>query len=262
MPTKRQNNFMRIAVCFLCVVIYGRPFSLDAEEPAQQEDQKQKETVPEKQPPRLTRLTIVIQEEALSQEGIHEWAGKAGQLLTEWYPKIAALLESDGFTPPGEVTVVFEKMDGVAYTVRDTIHISMDWIRRQPQDFGMVAHELVHIIQSYPPRSGPGWVTEGIADYIRHAHYEPEVPLPRINPDKASYRDAYKTTAGFFIWIEKKYDPGFVKKLNAAMRERTYKNDLFEKATGKSLDDLWKEYADTFRDASRQRGTVASRDRQ
>ncbi|MDR1923094.1 MAG: basic secretory family protein [Planctomycetaceae bacterium] len=231
-----------VVVCFLIAVICGTPFPLLAEEPAQQ-----KETITEKQPSKLTKLTIIIRGEALYQEGIHEWAGKAGQLITEWYPKTAALLESDGFKPPSEVTIIFEKMDGVAYTVRDTIHISIDWIKRQPQDFGMVVHELVHIIQSYPARSSPGWVTEGIADYIRHAHYEPNVPLPRINPNKASYRDAYKTTAGFFIWIEKKYDPKFVKKLNAVMRERTYKNTFFEDAAGRNLDDLWKEYTDTFR---------------
>ena len=35
-----------------------------------------------------------------------------------------------------------------------------------PEDTGMVIHELTHIIQNYPSPD-PGWVTEGIADYIR-----------------------------------------------------------------------------------------------
>ncbi|MCL2349776.1 MAG: basic secretory family protein [Planctomycetaceae bacterium] len=196
---------------------------------------------------RLEKVTVEIRPDVAEQEGIADWAEKARQLVVEWYPKMDRLLESDGFVPPKEVTLVFEKMDGVAGTAGNVIHISADWIKKQPDDFGMVAHELVHVIQSYPRRTGPGWVTEGIADYIRHAHYEPDAPMPRINPDRASYRDAYKTTAGFFIWIEKNYDKDFVKKLNVSMRDRTYQDDIFEKSTGKKLDDLWKEYADTFR---------------
>jgi hypothetical protein len=214
-------------------------------------EQKEPKEKTEKHPLlQLEKVTVIIEGEVLQQEGIHEWAGKAGKLVTEWYPKMEALLQSDGYIPPKEVTLIFRKMDGVAYTTGNIIYISANWIRRQPNDFGMVAHELVHIIQSYPRRTGPGWITEGIADYIRHAHYEPNVKLPRINPDHASYRDAYKTTAGFFIWIEKNYNKEFVKKLNVAMRECTYKDDIFQDLTGKPLDDLWKEYADTFRSNS------------
>jgi hypothetical protein len=195
----------------------------------------------------LEKLTVVIKGEVIQQEKIHEWAGKASQLVATWYPKIDTLLKSDNFTPPKEITIVFQKMEGVAYTTGNIIYISANWIKQHPDDFGMVVHELVHVIQSYPQGSGHSWVTEGIADYIRHAHYEPDVKLPKINPDRASYRDAYKTTAGFFIWIEKNYDKEFVKKLNIATREKTYKDEIFKEQTTKSLDDLWKEYADTFR---------------
>ncbi|MDR1385366.1 MAG: basic secretory family protein [Planctomycetaceae bacterium] len=221
----------------------------DQQSPEQKPSDQSPEKTEKRLPAQLAKVTVVIEGEVLQQAGIHEWAGKASKLVTEWYPKMDVLLQSDGYVPPKEITIIFRKMDGVAYTAGNAINISADWIHRQPGDFGMVAHELVHVIQSYPRHTGPGWVTEGIADYIRHAHYEPDVKLPRINPDRASYRDAYKTTAGFFIWIETTYgkEKEFVKKLNAAMRERTYKDEIFQELTGKSLDDLWKEYADTFR---------------
>jgi hypothetical protein len=226
------------------------------EQPEQKQEKQNSESPPKNESKRKTekdpsgqleKVTVIIEGEALQQDGIYEWAGNACKLITEWYPKTDLLLQSEGYIPPKNVTLIFRKMDGVAYTTGNTINISADWIHRQPHDFGMVVHELVHIIQSYPRHTGPGWVTEGIADYIRHAHYEPEVKLPRINPDRASYRDAYKTTAGFFIWIEKNYNKEFVKKLNITMRECTYKDDIFRELTGKPLDDLWKEYADTFR---------------
>lgn len=49
-------------------------------------------------------------------------------------------------------------------------------------------------------------------------------------------------TADFFLWLESDQAPGIVRRLNGAMRTRTYDDALFEKAAGKPLDELWKEY--------------------
>jgi len=96
--------------------------------------------------------------------------------------------------------------------------------------------------------SNGSWLTEGIADYIRLAHFEPEAPLPRpINPDKAKYTDSYKTTATFFRWIEKNYDKDLVKKINLALRDGKYKIEMFKDCTGKTIDELWSEFADSLR---------------
>jgi hypothetical protein len=223
------------------------------DEPATSTPQTEEKQSEERKAVQLEKVTIVFEgEEVLRQEGIHEWAGKASKLVTGYYPKFDKLLESDGYIPPKEVTLIFRKMDGVAFSTGTSIVISADWIKHQPGDFGMVAHELVHIIQSYPRRTGPGWVTEGIADYIRNAHYEPEAPMRRVNVDQAKYTDSYQVTAGFFIWIEKTYDKEFAKKLNIAMRERTYSNDLFEQSTGKNIDDLWKDYVEVLRERQNQ----------
>lgn len=59
------------------------------------------------------------------------------------------------------------------------MHIAADWVKSQPNDFGMVVHELTHLVQRYPPGS-PGWLVEGIADYIRAKYFEPLIPLPAI----------------------------------------------------------------------------------
>ena len=259
----------------ICLVLIWSGTRLQADdEPttqAPQTEEKQSEEAPtdETQPEgrkavQLEKVTVVIEgEDVLQQEGIHEWAGKASKLVVEYYPIFDKLLESDGYIPPKEVTITFRKMEGVAYSTGNGIFISADWIRSQPGDFGMVAHELVHIIQSYPRRTGPGWVTEGIADYMRHAHYEPDAPMRRVNPDQAKYTDAYQITAGFFIWIEKTYDKEFAKKLNAAMRERTYSDNLFEQYTGKKLDDLWAEYVVVLRerqDQNRNRSQQSTRE--
>lgn len=170
------------------------------------------------------------------------WAEKAKALVEEWHPIISRLLASDGFDPPTEVQLDFKKgMRGVAATSGDRVSIAASWIERHPEDFGMVIHELVHVIQSYPP-SRAGWLVEGIADYIRFHHYEPQVKLAIADPARASYRDSYRTTAQFLIWLESKYDKGIVPKLNAALRQRKYRDELFREITGKDLDALWAEF--------------------
>lgn len=180
-------------------------------------------------------------------EDLVEWGVKAGELCAEWYGKIHALLPSEGHTPADNVRLVFDpRMQGVAHAVGGTISIAAPFVRTHRDDFGMVAHELTHVVQGYPP-GGPGWLVEGIADWVRLAHFEPQAPRPKIDADKASYKDAYKTTAMFLEWIEKGHGAGLVVKLNAALRKGTYRDTLFQEITGKTLEELWSAFAQSLK---------------
>jgi len=170
-----------------------------------------------------------------------DWGQKAGDVVRKWDPRISELLKSEKFTPPRKVTLVFKEMDGIAGTSGNKIAISAQWVREHPDDFGMVIHEFVHVVQSYPKYEHV-WLVEGIADYVRYIHFEPKTELGPIDAEKASYRDGYGTTARFLAWAEKKYDKQLVKKLNAALRQTRYEDRLFEDYTGHTLDDLWKEF--------------------
>lgn len=170
------------------------------------------------------------------------WAEKAQQLVDQWHPKIATLLASDGFTPPMTVKLFFEKNNkGVAGTLGSSVMISADWVRKHPDDFGMIIHELTHVIQSYP-KYRQIWLVEGIADYVRFFVFEPQTKLAPIDPAKASYRDGYRTTAQFLNWVSKTFDAALITKLNAALRESRYDDQLFVDYTGHSLDALWAEF--------------------
>ncbi|MEO6033936.1 MAG: basic secretory protein-like protein, partial [Verrucomicrobiota bacterium] len=81
----------------------------------------------------------------------------------------------------------------------------------------------------------------------RIVHFEPNARRPRLDPDKIKYTDAYKTTAIFLEWIEKTHDRDAVKKINLALRAGTFKTDLFKEITGKTLDELWTEFANSLR---------------
>jgi hypothetical protein len=152
------------------------------------------------------------------------------------------LLTSDGFTPPDTVKLLFKKdMEGVAFTSGTTITIAADWVKKHPDDFGMVIHELTHVVQSYP-ENGASWLVEGIADHMRFFHFEPKTKLDPPRNAKASYRDGYQTTAQFLAWIERHHDKEIVRKLNAALRRGRYRDELFKRHTKRSLDQLWADF--------------------
>jgi hypothetical protein len=170
-----------------------------------------------------------------------EWGKKASILVEKWHPIITRLLRSEGYTPPAEVRIVFRKnMRGVAYASGRTITVAGKWVKDNPDDFGMIVHELTHVVQGYR-RGDPSWLVEGIADYIRFAHYEPKTRI-EVNPKKASYRDGYRTTAKFLAWVEGEHDKDLVRHLNESLRAGRYSDDLFKQRTGKTLDRLWADF--------------------
>ena len=135
----------------------------------------------------------------------------------------------------------------MADTRKNVIRISAEWVtKKAPNDYGMVVHELTHVVQDYDGK-GEGWLTEGIADYIRDRHFEPGVRHHRIDPDKGSYRQAYGVAATFLMWLEEHKDKDIVRKLNIASHDGKYSPALFKEYCGADLDALWKEFAETYR---------------
>jgi hypothetical protein len=173
-----------------------------------------------------------------------QWADVARRLVEKWHPIISDMLHTEGFVSASEVNLVFKTdMKIPAATSGDTISISVDHIKKHPEDFGMVIHELAHVLQRYRKfDKETWWLVEGIADYVRYYRFEPKTRLPRINAAKASYRDGYKTSAQFLAWIEKKHDKALISHLNQVLRTGEYTPAVFEKYTGKSLDRLWSDF--------------------
>jgi hypothetical protein len=179
------------------------------------------------------------------------WAASADSLAREWYPRLGNLLSSGNEVSLPEVVIrITPKYRGVAAASGNKIEMSAKRVTELPDDSrGVVIHELVHVVQGYPGRA-EGWLTEGIADYIRCAIYEskPLAEFPR--PDKPKgYRDSYKVAAGFLFWLESGPAPGIVRQVNAALRRGQYKEDVFHERTGRALDDLWLEYVAAFKES-------------
>ena len=175
-----------------------------------------------------------------------EWGKISATLMEQWYPIVWNLLGTDQSKPADTIKVTFQlKQDAPAYATGGGIFVSIPWVRSHPDDFGMMIHEMTHLIQAYPnSRSNPGWLVEGVADYIRWWRYEPEAPRTKITANN-KYTDAYRVTAYFLAYLAHQYDHGLVRTLDKAMKTRAYSDELFEKSTGKKLDILWAEFVAT-----------------
>jgi hypothetical protein len=187
-------------------------------------------------------------------EDVRAWVEKTLKpACAEWYPKIVEMLPSDRYTAPTRFKVIFDAGDrGVAYTGGTEVHCAVPWFEQnlEGEATGAVIHELVHVVQQYGRARGrnrnPGWMVEGVADYIRWFLFEPEDQRPRPNPRRAHYTDSYRTTAAFLNYVLHEHDEKLVEKFNAAMRRGEYSEDLWKEYTGKTVDQLWDDYVKTL----------------
>lgn len=194
--------------------------------------------------PAVSTPQVKLDFESEPDDSTKAWAEEAAKHITEWWAHVARMLATENFKSPEQLVVHFKNELRVpAYRTPEGLFISVAWIKRRPDDFGMVIHEMTHAIQDYrrTPRSA-GWLVEAIADYIRYWHYEPEAPHPRFDPAKATWRDAYTAAPHFLAWLVHKYDRRIVRNLDAALRAGTYEDAIFEKLTGKKLEVLWEDF--------------------
>ena len=56
------------------------------------------------------------------------------------------------------------------------------------------------------------------------------------------YDAGYRISANFLDWVSRKYDADLLKKLNAAMRESRYKDELWKEYTGHTVQELGDEW--------------------
>lgn len=189
-----------------------------------------------------------------------DWSEKELKaVVVDWYPRIVALLASDGYVAPTHVSFRFRHdMRGTPASAAGTgVNLNAPWFRTQLQSEarGAVVHELVHVVQNYWKRRGsahaaktPGWVVEGIADYVRWFLYEPQsqgAEITQGNFAAAKYDSSYRVTGNFFNWLTQTYDKEIVQKVNAAAREGRYAESIWKDLTGKTMQELgdeWKKF--------------------
>jgi hypothetical protein len=161
----------------------------------------------------------------------------------EVYPKLAKAYNSK--TLKKVSFLVDTAYDGVAATSNGKVVYSSMWMDKHPEDIDVVTHEVMHIVQDYGNSVGPGWLTEGIADYARFKfgvdNAGAKWALPELKPEH-HYQNSYRITARFFNWIETKVKAGTVTAVDASLRDHSYTPAIWTTLTGKDLDTLWADY--------------------
>ncbi|KAJ3208269.1 hypothetical protein HDU67_006924 [Dinochytrium kinnereticum] len=161
---------------------------------------------------------------------------------------------------PGYVkslTLIVRCMDGVAYCTGDSdkeIHLSTTYLRQvgtkgpeslRQEILGVLIHEVTHAWQWFQAEASGGLI-EGVADWVRLVN---QLEPPHWKRKKGGkWDDGYNTTAYFLDWIEKgKGRSGFVNRLNSSMdSEEEWDEEIFLKLTGRSVDQLWREYQNSL----------------
>ena len=177
------------------------------------------------------------------------WVMKAARICERQYDMICEQLKSDGFKPRTEFTMdLTNNYRGVAATGGGQVTGSVKYFHDHPKDFGAMVHETVHVVQAYRrgANRNPGWLVEGIPDYIRFFIYEPGKIGP-VNPNRWRYDGAYRQSAHFLNYVTQKYDKDIVRKLNTAMRHGEYKPELWQLWTKKKVEDLGAEWKATLK---------------
>jgi hypothetical protein len=173
---------------------------------------------------------------------LKEWGEKVIRECERAYQWMGDDLASPGYRPPTTVRMVLTtKYKGVAATGGGRITGSVAYFKKHLNDVGAMVHETVHVQQRYGYRGNPGWLVEGIADYIRFFKYEPG-KIGDFNPKRAKYNGSYRITARFLDYVSQKYDQEIVSKLNRAMREGKYKEEIWKNFTGKTVQELGEEW--------------------
>ncbi len=186
-----------------------------------------------------------------------DWAHKdLAPVVQEWYPRLIKLLPSEGYEAPRQVSITFSaSMRGVAATGGTRVRCAAGWFRQnlRGEAKGAVVHELAHVVQNYGiarrtnPNAArtPGWLVEGICDYIRWFLYEPQTrgaEITRRNIARARYDGNYRISGNFLHWVTQTYCQDIVQRLNAAARQGKYSEELWKTATGHTVQELGDEW--------------------
>lgn len=107
-----------------------------------------------------------------------------------------------GLTDPGQIKIRISNslgMDTPAFTSGTTITLSAAYFKAHPEDKGAIVHEVVHAVLG-DRFTGPEWLGEGIADYVRD---KVKGDLGSSAGAGTDVRSGYQEGAAFLQWLEK-----------------------------------------------------------
>ena len=160
---KKLGDSMRKFCCLWCVAIVI-VMGLECQIPA--DDALAKLRYPLSKGVALRAPEFVLDlSEVADDEKAKAWGIESKVLCEEWFPVICRFLATEKWTPPTMVRLVLKReLAAPGVTSGHSILFSVKWITAHPDAFGMVIHELSHIVQAYPNATAerkPGGLWKG-----------------------------------------------------------------------------------------------------
>jgi hypothetical protein len=186
--------------------------------------------------------------DSAQRKALEAWSGLLARLADGWWRTITTRLASPGFTPADQITIDFDEIHipgAPALTHGSVIEVDARGLLarlRDPDALAMIAHEMVHVAQRYP--HAPGWLVEGIADYMRYYVLIPDDPSRAFQAKGATWHDGYQASAGFLDWAEQGH-PGTITRINAALRAGEDGEALLRETVGQPLPQAWAAYIES-----------------
>ena len=150
------------------------------------------------------------------------------------FPQIEARLTPSPYPAPHQI--VFDYNQYAAYVQAGVVHVSIDWLRNDTYDPGVIPHELTHVVQNYDG-TAPSWITEGIATYMSYK-LGYSIGIAHCNTGER-YTSGYGCAASLFNYTERLYKSSIVKDVHMKVKADTYTDAYFQTDTGKSLSTLY-----------------------
>jgi diadenosine tetraphosphate (Ap4A) HIT family hydrolase len=151
------------------------------------------------------------------------------------FPKIENLLHNSNYPPPHRV---YLQNINNSYEDSGNIYLSINHFRQFPNDAGELVHELTHVVQGYP--SGPTWVKEGMADYVRFELGYISSAYGYGCNQSTDYNSGYNCSATFLNFVAAKYGQSVIKEIDSKTRGGSYSDNIFLYKTGQTIGQLYK----------------------
>lgn len=252
----QRAAFLSLLALALSPALRGQETSETPKSPEKAtETTSEKGTPPEKEAPSIDKPEVlppfVVTVSGEIDEASAPVIGRLTALFYESYPKLVKRFSNPDRPAPTHIKLIFKQTLRVpAYCSGSEITINLDWLRKNPEDIGLLTHELTHAVQAYG-RGVPGWFTEGFADYTRKLYGPEKQPgweLPKKLSARHKYTDSYRVTGRFLLWLDDKH-PGAVDQLHRKAQDREFDIALFKELTGQTLDELWETCVQDLRSA-------------
>ncbi|HWF00634.1 MAG TPA: basic secretory protein-like protein [Caulobacteraceae bacterium] len=181
------------------------------------------------------------------------WGVEVQARAPHWWRTINRVLAAPGFTPPAKIFIRPSPASALppraaAQARGEVIFVNAPYLRAHPQ-YNFIAHEMVHIVQPYGTHS-PGWVVEGIADWVRYYILFPDDQERLWDPSRGDWRRGYQQAAALLDYEERVHGAGTVRALNAALHRGEDPVAWLQRLDRTSLPLVWDQVLQALRDGS------------